>query len=192
MNKNTIRLTESAVMLALATVLSLIKFDGPWLFGGSVTLLSMLPIALIAYRYSTGWGLFVGGAYGLIQMLLGLKNLTYATWWGAAVAIVLFDYLVAFGVLGFSGIFKGKLKNQPLELALGVLIGGLLRYACHFVTGVTVWRELADLKAAAWYSLTYNGSYMIPEIIITIIGAVLLSLLLDFTAEPTIRPRKKA
>ena len=47
-----IRLTESAIMLAFATVLSLIKIvDMP--FGGSVTACSMLPILIIAYRYGT-------------------------------------------------------------------------------------------------------------------------------------------
>ena len=46
----TVRLTETAVMLAAAVALSFIKFiDMP--FGGSVTLFSMLPIAVISYRY---------------------------------------------------------------------------------------------------------------------------------------------
>ena len=32
----------------------------------------------------------------------------------------------------------------------------------------------------AIYSLTYNGSYMLPELIITVLGALVLGSLLDF------------
>ena len=54
-----VRLTESAVMIALATILSLFKLvDLP--YGGSITLASMLPVLLIAYRYGTAWGLLTG------------------------------------------------------------------------------------------------------------------------------------
>ena len=50
MNPATLRLVESAVMLGLATALSLVKiYQMP--LGGSVTLCSMLPVMLIAYKY---------------------------------------------------------------------------------------------------------------------------------------------
>ena len=50
-NQKVVRLVESALLLALATVLSLIKvLDLP--YGGSVTACSMLPILLIAYRHA--------------------------------------------------------------------------------------------------------------------------------------------
>ncbi|MGN1206732.1 MAG: energy-coupled thiamine transporter ThiT, partial [Eubacteriales bacterium] len=59
---NTRKLVESALMIALATVLSLLKLaDLP--YGGSVTLASMLPIILISYRNGLGWGLGTGLAY---------------------------------------------------------------------------------------------------------------------------------
>ena len=65
-------------MIALATVLSMIKFANlP--FGGSVTLCSMLPLVLIAYRYKWKWGLLTGVVYGLVQMVLGANNLSYGT-----------------------------------------------------------------------------------------------------------------
>lgn len=103
-----------------------------------------------------------------------MNNLSYATWWGAAVAIILFDYVIAYTVLGFSGIFKKVIKNKALAAVIGVVFVCLLRYLCHFVTGVTVWREIADLWGAVWYSITYNATYMIPEIIITPLGVYLL------------------
>ena len=85
---NILRLTESAVMIALATVLSNIKFfEMP--MGGSVTAFSMLPIVLIAYRYGLKWGLFTGGVYGVMQMLLGMHNLKYGTSILAVLVIIL-------------------------------------------------------------------------------------------------------
>lgn len=119
--KTILRLCESAIMIALATVLSMIKFANlP--FGGSVTLCSMLPLVLIAYRYKWKWGLLTGVVYGLVQMVLGANNLSYGTSALAVILIILFDYLVAFGVMGFAGIFRDKFHNQPLEIALGAFV----------------------------------------------------------------------
>ena len=65
------KLIEASLMIAVATVLSLLKIlDLP--YGGSVTLASMLPIVIIACRNGVGWGLASGAVYGAIQQLLGL------------------------------------------------------------------------------------------------------------------------
>ena len=75
---NSRKLTEAAIMLAIGTVLSLIKLiDLP--YGGSVTIASMLPVVIIAYRHGIKWGLMTGFVYGVIQQLLGLNTLSYAT-----------------------------------------------------------------------------------------------------------------
>ena len=107
------KLVTSAIMIALATVLSMIKvWEMP--MGGSITLFSMLPICLISYRYGVKQGLLVGFVHGLLQLLLGvggLRGLDLATVVGA----VFLDYLIAFGVLGFSGIFrKSNRKSSAL------------------------------------------------------------------------------
>ncbi len=175
------RLTESALMLALATLLSLITIF-PMPFGGSVTPLSMLPVFLIAFRYGALWGVGVGFTYGLIEMLLGLNNLSYATSALAGVCIVLFDYLVAFAVLGLGGLFRKRLKHRSLEFALGVTLGCVLRFLCHFLTGVTVWAGYADGQIVWIYSLLYNGSYMLPEMILTVVVGVILCSIFDFTS----------
>lgn len=174
MKNNLKKLTVSALFIALSTVLSELIPSISLPFGGSITVFSMVPMCLIGIMFGTKWGVLSCMVYGVIQMLFGLGNLSHATWWGAAVIIVLFDYIVAYAVLGFSGVFKGKIKNEFLSLVLGVLFACLLRYICHFITGVTVWREIADLWGAIWFSITYNGSYMIPEMIITPLGAALL------------------
>ena len=104
-NKNVIMLCECAVMVALATVLSLIKIEFP--YGGSITICSMLPILIIGYRYKPLVGCLTGVVYGLIQMLFGMSNFAYATSWQAALMILFFDYLIAFGVIGLGG-FCGR------------------------------------------------------------------------------------
>ena len=173
------RLTESALMLAFAAVLSVIKLiDMP--YGGSVTLFSMLPLIIIAYRHGTKWGLLTGLTYGLIQLLLGLDNLSYATSFGAAVAIILFDYLIAFTVLGLGGLFRKLIPHQATALSLGAVFTGVLRYLCHVISGCTVWYGLSvPTGESIVYSLGYN-LYMVPEILLLVVGAIYVSRLLSF------------
>lgn len=60
------RLVESALMIALSTILSfIIIFRLP--FGGSITACCMLPVILAAYRYGTKWGLVTAFAFSLIR-----------------------------------------------------------------------------------------------------------------------------
>ena len=111
---------DGGLMLALATILSIVTiFKMP--FGGGVTLFSMLPIGIYAYRYKTPQALLVAVLFGLIQMLIGLKNFSYVSGIGSYAVVAVFDYILAFGVLGFSGIFK-KVKRTPAIIIAAVLI----------------------------------------------------------------------
>ncbi len=183
------KLTESAVLLAIATVLSLIKVaDLP--YGGSITIASMLPIILISYRYGIRWGLLSGLAYAALQQLFGLNTLSYATSAQAMIAIILLDYIIAFTISGLGGVFRKKL-SQPVALVLGALLVGLLRFICHFISGATVWAGLSiPNEAALLYSLGYNATYMIPETIILMIVAYYLGSVLDF-GSLNLRPYRK-
>lgn len=184
-------LVESAIMVALATVLSFVKvYEAP--YGGSVTLLSMAPIILLSLRRGVKTGLAAGFVSSLIQLLLGLNNVAWVPTPGGIVLCVLFDYLVPFTVLGLAGMFrkakftKNETTNMIVTAALGTLIVCLLRYACHILSGVVVWYAL-DLEWYAddpthivnlygpWlFSAIYNGSFMIPEIIETVIAVPIL------------------
>ena len=177
------KLVECALLIAIATVLSLFSiFALP--YGGSVTLASMLPLVLIAYRSGILWGLASGLVYGIIQQLLGLKNLSYFTTWQSIVAIILLDYLIAFAVLGLGGIFRNRLKKQSMALAVGSAFVCLLRYLCHVVSGATVWAGLSiPTQAALAYSFVYNATYMIPETIVLVLVAYYLGSVFDFEKE---------
>ena len=178
-----LRLTESAVMLAFAAVLSVIKIvDMP--AGGSVTACSMLPLLIIAYRYGTKWGIFTAFTYSLIQLLLGLENFAWAPGFLSKVMLALFDYLIAFLVLGLAGLFRRKNWSQGMSLAVAAVVTGILRYLCHAVSGFTVWRDMSvPFGQSLVYSLSYNATYMIPEIIILALGAVYISRVLSFENE---------
>ncbi len=177
---NARRLTESGLMIALATILSFVKLvDLP--YGGSVTLASMVPMILLAYRYGTAWGLLSSFVYSLIEFVIGSSVLSYATSAGAAVAIVLFDYIFAFSALGLGGVLRGKLNNAS-AVALGALIACVLRYLMHVISGATVWAGLSiPTNDALIYSCIYNATYMLPETIVTVIASVYIASLLDFT-----------
>lgn len=183
----TLALTESSVMLALAFILSFIKVvDMP--YGGSVTAFSMLPIIIIAYRYRTLWGLVTGFAFSLLQMLMGLGNLSYATSAAAAAAIIILDYIVAFTVCGLGGMFRGLIKNQPTAIAAGALVAGIFRYICHVISGCTVWAGVSIPSADGLiYSAGYNATYMIPEILLTVVGAYFVGQIFTLTEDRIVR-----
>ena len=178
---STQKLAECAIMLALAVVLN--EFTPIKLpFGGAVTFFSQLPIVLVSYRHGLKWGLLTGFAMGVIEMLFGLENFSYVTGVAAYLILIFADYVIAFSALGLGGVFRKTIKNQALSLAAGGALVSVIRFVCHFISGVTIWGGYAEDTPVAIYSLTYNGSYMLPELIITVIGALVLGSLIDFRA----------
>ena len=176
---NARKLAEAAVMLAVATVLSLIKFiDLP--YGGSVTVACMLPVVIISYRHGIKFGLLTGFVFGLIQQLLGLNTLSYVTTWQSIIAVIMLDYIIAFMLIGLGGMFR-KLSSQANALLLGTIVVCILRYICHVISGATVWAGLSiPTNAALIYSIGYNATYMIPEAIITAAVAYYVGSIIDF------------
>ncbi len=183
------KLVECAILIAIASVLSIIKIiEMP--YGGSVTIASMLPIIIIAYKYGAGWGLSSGLIFAVIQQLMGLKNLSYGTSWQAVVAIILLDYIIAFTVAGLGGVFRKKIKNQNTALVMGIILVSLLRYICHVISGATVWAGLSiPTNAALIYSLGYNATYMLPEMIVLIVVGYYLSSMIDLSENGDFKPR---
>lgn len=190
LSSKTKALVESAILIAIGTVLSLFKIaELP--YGGSVTIASMLPVAIVSYRHGLKWGLGSGLVFGVVQQLLGLKNLTYFSDWKSIVAIILLDYVVAFGVIGLAGAFRRAIRHQGLSLAVGSLLVCVLRYACHVISGATVWAGLSiPSKAALIYSFAYNATYMLPETIVLMIAAYYVGSMIDFGRDQPVRIRK--
>ena len=158
-------LTEGAVMIALAEVLSFLPlYKMPW--GGSIDL-AMLPIILFCVRWGLGPGLVASFAHALLQTLFegGI-----AIGWQSIIG----DFLVAYTVLGFAGLFKGKFVTATV-------VACVLRFLVHYVVGATIWAEYMPetffnmTMTSPWiYSALYNGSYMLVDmVIILVIGALL-------------------
>ena len=207
MTNKTKRLTESAMLLAVAVVLELIsKMFIPELpFGGQVTLAAMLPVVLISYRHGVKWGLVSGLAYSMIQMALGAGTVSAAFqpgYFGDEVlvlnALIMcgLDYVLAFTVLGLGGLFRNKIQNSGVALMTGSLVALGARYVAHIASGYILFAGYAEWFFTqegfpAWgtslveslspellgfvYSVVYNGMYMIPEMIITAVVALLLA-----------------
>ncbi len=174
MNRSVARMVESAVMVAVATALSLITFRGPWALGGSVTLCSMLPLVLIASRHGTAWGLITALAHSLVQLVLGLHNVQYAPNAAAALGIIFLDYVLPYTLIGFSAVLKGILASPRKGILAGMALTFTARFLCHFLSGWIIWEALFpnDLHwAPELWSLAYNSSYMLPETLITMLAA---------------------
>jgi len=200
------RITESAMLLAMAIVLELVsKAIIPEMpFGGQVTLVSMLPVVLISYRHGMRWGFVAGVCYALLEMALGARTVAAAFQPGYfgdgvlllnALAMCLLDYLLAYTMMGLGGLFRGRCRKEGVELMLGSIAALGARYLSHILSGYILfsgWAEwfftqegfpawgaalVADLSpnALGWvYSAVYNGMYMIPELVLTAITALLL------------------
>ena len=168
-------LTESAIMVALSIAIFAVSDLLPWpfVYGGSFSLFGQVPVIIVSYRHGIKNGLAAGLALAMFEMIMGYKNFAYVTGIAAYLIVAFADYIVAFGCLGFGGIFKGKLNNQSAELILGGIIVCIIRFFCHFISGVTIWSGYCpeDMAIAA-YSFVYNGSYMAIELVLTVIGLI--------------------
>ncbi|WP_100331115.1 energy-coupled thiamine transporter ThiT [Bacillus xiapuensis] len=161
-----VTMIEIAVMAGLAHILSYVKFEALWAFGGSISLV-MVPVFLMAFR--RGWK--AGVTTGLIVGCLGLMFGGYIV---HPIQLVL-DYPLAFAVLGFAGIVSSKEALSAGKIIGGLLLGTLLRLLCHFISGIVWFGEAAPEDwPVALYSLAYNASYLIPEMLVTAVALVFL------------------
>lgn len=166
---NTKRMVLTALLISLATVLSIIKVIKMPL-GGSVTLLSMLPIAMLSIEYGMKWGISSAFLYSIVQLCLDFGEVLS---WGLTpivlIGTIVFDYVLAYTALGISGAFR---KKGVKGICVGIFIALLIRFISHFISGAILF---ASWCPEGWnvvlYSLCYNGAYMLPEMIFTMIGA---------------------
>lgn len=151
------QLVFSAMAIALAVVCSMIKiFEMP--MGGSVTMLSMLFIVLIAYWYGPYVGVMTAVAYGLVQFVT--EPIFYT------IPQMLLDYPLAFGALGLAGFFHQK----KWGLQIGYAVGVLGRFVFSTISGVVFFAAYApEGMHPLVYSMAYQASYIVPEAVVTLI-----------------------
>lgn len=172
-------LVEGAAMVALATVLSFIPiFKLPW--GGSITLLSMLPIVLFSIRRSVKAGLAASLTYSLLQLFQGIARDGLLGWGltpGLLAGCIFLDYIGAYTILGLAGLFR---KKKLPGWTGGITLVIVLRFLFHVLSGVVIFHAAGMLwegfstDNSVLYSILYNGCYMLPELIFTLAGAIAL------------------
>ncbi len=164
------KITLCAVLIALSFALVLVSklIPAPWLQGGSVTIASMVPIILASLILGTKWGLACGFVFSLIQMMTGFYPPPTQNFINF-IAVIFLDYVGAFSVLGLANLFVRLMGSKPWAIPLsGTIVTGL-RFIMHILSGILIWGVYAENSSVLVYSITYNGSYMIPEMIITTI-----------------------
>jgi len=155
-------LTEAALAVALAFVLGLIKvFEMP--FGGSISL-EMVPLILLALRQGPWVGIAAGAAYGLLDLITPPVFAVHPVQ-------IIFDYPLAFGVLGLAGFFRPTVRGA----ISGTVVAVLARFLCHFVSGVVFFASYAPEGWNVYlYSAAYNAAYLIPSLAVALIAVVVL------------------
>ncbi len=157
----------AALSIALSFILGAIRlYRMPQ--GGSVTPAGMLPMMLFSYAFGVGPGLLAGLAYGLLDFLQGGYILT-------PVQFVL-DYVVAYAMTGFAGLFGKSKLNERVGFGLGVVVASALRLACSVLSGVVFFAEYAEGSGYSplVYSIVYNGGYMLPNALICLVLGVIV------------------
>lgn len=155
MENKTKRLTESAMLLAVAIVLELVSkmFIPEQTFGGQITIVSMLPVVLISYRHGMRWGFVAAFTYALLEMAIGMKTVSSAflpgffgdgTMIANAIIMCLMDYIVAYTLLGLGGLFRNKCKKSGTGLMCGSLVALGARYVAHIVSGYILFSSWAE------------------------------------------------
>jgi thiamine transporter len=155
MTNKTKRITESAMLLAVAIVLELVSkmFIPEMPFGGQITLVSMLPVVLISYRHGVKWGLVAGVAYAMLEMAIGAKTVAAAFqpgYFGDGIMLLnafimcVLDYLVAFTCLGLGDCFRNRIDNKGAALMCGSLVALGARYVAHIASGYILFSGWAE------------------------------------------------
>lgn len=188
-------LCESAILIAIATILSEIKvITIP--FGGGITICAMVPMILLSYRWGMKWGFFSAFVFGLIQLFIGIAkhNFGFELW--MVIVDVLLEYVLAYTLLGLGGLFRNRFKSPVAALTLGGVTAIFARYFLHFAAGATIWGSYAEwfftedagmsigaavmgsfegFGLAMVYSGVVNGSLMLGEMAISVVALAVLA-----------------
>ena len=170
-------LVEIAVVASLATVLGFFKlYRLPW--GGSVSL-KLLPLFYLAFRCGPKAGMAGGFITGLITFMFDPVILHPVQ--------VLLDFILPYISIGIAGWFRRSPRwGICLSSAAGLVfhvISGAIFFAAYAPDGLNrqtyqffndylgiSFPPLLQAGVTPWlYSLLYNGSYIIPELVLMIV-----------------------
>lgn len=174
-----ITMAEIAIFSAIGFILDFLAtlYSGFFPFGGSVSF-ALVAVVIISFRRGTIAGVCTGLIIGLLDLTDGFYTIA-DTWYNSLLQIGM-DYIFTYMLVGFVGLAKPLIKkiNIVLVVPIATIIAGLIKYFCHFLSGVLYWPQFENqpLLERVVYSLTYNGGYMIPTIIVCSVASFLLVL----------------
>ena len=161
---NTKTIAYASMAIASSYILSFLKVS-PVQYGGSITLCSMVPIAIFAYCFGFFPSLLVGLIYGLLQFLQNPYIFNYLT--------LILDFILAFTSIIAMPIIKKVVKNEKLSPILGIAGVYVLRFLFHFMSGIIyfenggIWANLPADNAFI-YSFLYQIVYLLPDLIVAL------------------------
>ncbi len=204
-------LAEIAIFAALGLVLDALSagiFRGVWVNGGSIGV-AMVPVFIICYRRGFLPGLLCGFILSIVQMFAGIYVVNGVNYSGAMRVLapffqIMLDYILGYTVCGAAGLFAKKYKSSTSTgsklkyIAIGTLLGGALKFLSHVLAGGFFW--LGDGSGAflgvannSWlYSIVYNGTNCIPNMIICTGIMLLIAKKYDFFLNPAEGQKEEA
>lgn len=174
-----VTVAEIAAFASIAFVLDFLAtlYSGFFASGGSISL-AMIPVIILSFRRGPVAGMICGFIVGLLDLTDGFYTIT-DKWYNSIIQIG-FDYIFTYMLVGFVGVIKPLFKkmNKVLLATLLTFIAGVGKYMLHFLSGVMFWPQFPNqpLSQRIGYSIVYNGLYMVPTIILSIIVMLVISI----------------
>lgn len=175
-------LAEIAIFAAIGFALDYLQgalWSGVFFNGGSIGL-AMVPIFIISYRRGLIPGILCGLILSFVQLLGG--SIYVLAFWQ-----FMLDYIFAYTLVGFAGLFASLYKKSNsfgvklIWILVGCFLGGMLKYSSHVIAGIAYWLGngegtfLGVADNSALFSWVYNGAYCIPNIIISMVVMVIIA-----------------
>lgn len=178
--KEIIAISEVAIFAAIGFVLDFAAnlYSG-YIFpnGGSLSF-ALLAILIVAFRRGTPYGICCGLIVGLLDLTDGFYTIS-DTWYKAFLQVGL-DYIFTYMLVGLVGLFKPLFKKYKVKYVVlfSTIVAGLLKFTSHFLSGILFWPEFPNQPffERCIFSLVYNGSYMLPTIILSAIISFIIAI----------------
>ena len=154
-------LAEATTFIALTIVLKDVLppiYEMPQ--GGAVTIAGLVPLIWFALRRGVKYGIFAGFVYGTIHAVLPGSYII-------SPVQGLLDYPIAFSALGLAGLYR----KIP---AIGIVLGIFGRFLSSFASGLLFFTDNPFSIEGMYASAIYNGTYLIPEFVITLVVIYIL------------------